>query len=81
MWNVFSLCGLKQKRMRVPSYETSGRQNDPANVASMAMMDAMAGNRRDTNSAFAEKLFRHPRYEEWAEKHGKALRKRYAIKV
>ena len=52
-----------------------------SDFASMAMMDAMAGNRRDAGSVFAEKLFRHPRYKEWAEKHGKAMRKRCAIRV
>ena len=52
-----------------------------SDFASMAMMDAMAGNRRDSSSVFAEKLFRHPSYKAWAEKHGKALRRRYAIKV
>ena len=52
-----------------------------SDFASMAMMDAMAGNMRDESSVFAEKLFRHPRFKEWSEKHGKALRKRYAIKV
>ena len=52
-----------------------------SDFASMAMMDAMAGNKRDESSVFAEKLFRHPRFKEWSEKHGKALRKRYAIKV
>ena len=65
-----------------------------SDFASMAMMDAMAGNKRGAGSVFAEKLFRHPRYKEWAErhfrhprykewaeKHGKALRKRCAIKV
>ena len=52
-----------------------------SDFASMAMMDAMAGNRRESDSRFADKLFRHPRYPEWAEKHGKALRKRHAIKV
>ena len=45
------------------------------------MMDAMAGNKRGAGSAFAEKLFRHPRYKEWAERHGKSLRKRYAIQA
>ncbi len=50
-----------------------------SDFASMAMMDAMAGNKRESNSAFAEKLFRHPRYKEWAEKHGKALRKRIRL--
>ena len=52
-----------------------------SDFASMAMMDAMAGNKRDTDSRFAEKLFHHPRFKEWSDKHGKALRKRYAIKV
>jgi hypothetical protein len=52
-----------------------------SDFASMAMMDAMAGNNRESSSIFAEKLFRHPRYKEWADKHGKALRKRVAIKV
>ena len=52
-----------------------------SDFASMAMMDAMAGNKRGAGSVFAEKLFRHPRYKEWAEKHGKALRKRCTIKV
>ena len=53
----------------------------PSDFASMAMMDAMAGNRRDSSSVFSEKLFRHPSYKAWADKHGKALRRRYAIKV
>ncbi len=48
-----------------------------SDFASMAMMDAMAGNRRGESGRFAERLFRHPRYAEWAEKHGKALRKRW----
>jgi hypothetical protein len=52
-----------------------------SDFASMAMMDAMAGNRRDEHAYFAERLFRHPRYAEWAEKHGKALRKRLSIAV
>ncbi len=52
-----------------------------SDFASMAMMDAMAGNKRDNGSYFAEKLFHHERYQEWADKHGKALRKRYALKV
>ena len=52
-----------------------------SDFASMAMMDAMAGNKRESSSFFAEKLFRHLKYKEWAEKHGKALRKRVAIKV
>jgi hypothetical protein len=47
----------------------------------MAMMDAKAGNKRESSPVFAEKLFRHPNYKEWADKHGKALRKRVAIKV
>lgn len=52
-----------------------------SDFASMAMMDAMAGNRRGDSAAFAEKLYRHPRFKEWSEKHGKALRKRYSLKV
>lgn len=52
-----------------------------SDFASMAMMDAMAGNRREDSAVFAEKLFRHPRFKEWSEKHGKALRKRYSLKV
>lgn len=52
-----------------------------SDFASMAMMDAMAGNKRESSPVFAEKLFRHPNYKEWADKHGKALRKRVAIKV
>ena len=52
-----------------------------SDFASMAMMDAMAGNKRGAGSVFAEKLFRHPRYKEWAERHGKSLRKRYAIQA
>lgn len=51
-----------------------------SDFASLAMMDAMAGRRRGEESAAAEKLFRHPRYAEWAAKHGKALRKRCGIK-
>lgn len=52
-----------------------------SDFASMAMMDAMAGNGRQESTAFAERLFRHARYAEWAKKHGKALRKRCAIKA
>ena len=52
-----------------------------SDFASMAMMDAMAGNSRDGTSVFAEKLFHQPRYKEWADKHGKALRKRCSITV
>ena len=52
-----------------------------SDFASMAMMDAMAGNRRENSTVFAEKLFHHPRYKEWSEKHGKALRRRYSLKV
>ena len=52
-----------------------------SDFASMAMMDAMAGNKRESDPVFAEKLFRHPRFKEWSDKHGKSLRKRYSIKV
>ena len=52
-----------------------------SDFASMAMIDAMAGNTRESNARFAEKLFQHPRFQEWSDKHGKALRKRYAIKI
>ena len=52
-----------------------------SDFASMAMIDAMAGNKHEGSAVFAEKLFRHRRYKEWADKHGKALRKRCAIKV
>ena len=52
----------------------------PSDFASIAIMDAMVGNRRDSSSVFSEKLFRHPSYKAWADKHGKALRRRYAIK-
>ena len=52
-----------------------------SDFASMAMMDAMAGNKRDKSAICAEKLFHHPRFKGWSEKHGKALRKRYSINV
>ena len=52
-----------------------------SDFSSMVMMDAMAGNNRESSTVYAERLFNHPRYAEWAEKHGKALRKRCSIKV
>ena len=51
-----------------------------SDFASMAMMDAMAGNGRDKAECYAERLFAHPRYREWSEKHGKALRSKISIK-
>ena len=51
----------------------------PSDFASLAMIDAMSGNRRGGEAAAAGKLFRHPRYKEWAEKHGKELKKRISF--
>ena len=53
----------------------------PSDFASLAMIDAMSGNRRGAEAAAAEKLFHHPRYKEWADKHGQALRKRHSIQL
>jgi len=50
-----------------------------SDFASMAMMDALAGKGRETQTACVEKLFAHPRYKAWAEKHGKALRKHVRV--
>lgn len=52
-----------------------------SDFASMAMMDAMAGNGRESSSACAEALFKHEMYKPWAKKHGAALRKRYTIAI
>ncbi len=51
-----------------------------SDFASMMMMDAMVGNGKDVSGACADKLYRHPGYKAWAEKHGKALRGRLAYK-
>lgn len=53
----------------------------PGDFATMLMMDALSGNRKTDNmDFFAKKLFNHPDYQAWAEKHGKALRARMSRK-
>jgi hypothetical protein len=48
-----------------------------SDFAAMLMMDALTGNRKTDNpKVFADKLFYHPGYKKWSEKHGKALRAR-----
>ena len=49
----------------------------PSDFASMAMVDAMAGDGRKDQSACAEALFNHELYKPWAKKHGAAFRRRY----
>ena len=48
----------------------------PSDFASMTMMDAMAGLKSGQDKECMNKLFHHPAYRKWAEKHGKALRAR-----
>ena len=52
-----------------------------SDFASMAMMDALAGNGKEKTDDYASKLFDHPRYQEWSEHHGKALHSRIKIKA
>ena len=47
----------------------------PSDFASMTMMDAIAGTGKTEEKECMEKLFRHPSYRTWAEKHGASLRK------
>ncbi len=53
----------------------------PGDFATMMMMDAMAGNGKTISESCANKLFNHPKYAEWAELHGKAMRARMNRKV
>ena len=48
----------------------------PGDFATLMMMDAMAGNTEAITPVFADKLFQHPKYQEWADRHGKAMRAR-----
>ena len=53
----------------------------PSDFATMLMMDALTGNRKDVYSTFfADKLFNHNGYAAWAAKHGKAMRARMSKK-
>ncbi len=51
----------------------------PSDFASMLMLDAMAGTKLLPKAEACGRLFRHPSYREWAEKHGAALRKHIEI--
>ena len=48
----------------------------PGDFSTMMMMDAMSGNQETVSQVFSDKLFSHPKYQEWAELHGKAMRAR-----
>ena len=50
-----------------------------SDFASMLMMDAMTGAGLISEKEACERLFAHKSYQEWSEKHGKALHKRYAL--
>ena len=50
-----------------------------SDFASLAMMDAMAGTGDRLEEECVEKLFAHKMYREWAEKHGKAMRRHVRI--
>ena len=50
-----------------------------SDFASMAMMDAMAGKGGRPEEECVEKLFAHKMYRQWAEKHGKAMRRHVKI--
>ncbi len=53
----------------------------PGDFATMLMMDALTGNRKNEDSSvFADKLYNHKSYSKWAEKHGKAMRARICVK-
>ena len=53
----------------------------PSDFATMLMMDALTGNRKNEDSSvFADKLYNHKSYSKWAEKHGKAMRARICVK-
>lgn len=50
-----------------------------SDFASMLMMSVMTGINKGEGQKYANALLHHPKYKEWAQKHGKALRKRYVI--
>jgi len=50
-----------------------------SDFASMAMMDAMAGTQGKTEDECVERLFAHKMYKEWAERHGKAMRRHVKV--
>jgi len=53
----------------------------PSDFSTMLMIDALTGNRKTDNpGVFAEKLYHHSGYADWAKKHGKAMRNRMCIK-
>ena len=49
-----------------------------SDFASMAMMDAIAGKDGPDRDRM-DKLFQHPAYKAWAQKHGKELKKRISF--
>ena len=53
----------------------------PGDFATLMMIDAMTGNTEKPDSIFADKLFQHPKYKDWAEMHGKAMRARLSRKA
>lgn len=50
-----------------------------SDFASMAMMDAMTGTGDRPEAECVEKLFAHRMYKQWAERHGKAMRRHVKI--
>ena len=51
----------------------------PSDFASMAMIDAISGKEGKLDEAKMDKMFVHPSYKAWTEKHGKELRKHIAL--
>ena len=50
-----------------------------SDFACMLMMDAMAGTQSISKEEACERLFMHKSYQEWADKHGKSLKKHISI--
>jgi len=50
-----------------------------SDFACMLMMDAMAGTQSISKEEACDRLFLHKSYKEWADKHGKALKKHISI--
>lgn len=56
--------------------------NMSSDFATMAMMSAMNGNNKNENKqVFVSKLYHHPKFKEWANKHGKSLAKRSKLVI
>ena len=51
----------------------------PSDFASMAMIDAIAGKEGQPDEDKMDKMFMHPSYKEWKEKHGKELQKHISL--